>query len=443
MNKYPVLDIAVDSIGKKQYFSTQTKLAQNNFPFSVPPAHIELTYAIAQIKEAAAYAHMKDGIIEKIIARAIMQAAREVYLGTFDDQFFLPGIQGGAGTSMHMNVNEVIAKRAEEILDNKGKLINIHPNDHVNKAQSTNDVGPSALKIACIKLINEFLDTLNYAEFIFMQKATEFEHIKKLGRTHLQDGVPTTLGEEFSSYAVTIGRGVKRIKLSLPFFYELNLGGTAIGNGLNASENYKKHVYKKLRSITKTLFVPADNQMSQTSSQTDFVALSQVVTAVMIDFSKIANDLRLLSSGPNGGFSEIKLPELQPGSSIMPGKVNPIMPESLNQAYFVVSGNNLAIEHAAHAAQLELGVMFPTIADRLISSLKLSHEVVHAFLEKCVVGITARADKCLEHLNNSSAEAVLLTPQMGYDEVSKLVKEADKEGRAFNQLFIQRDQTSE
>ncbi len=426
----------ITSISKKKYYSRQTQLAIDNFPFSTTLAHKELIYAIAQIKEAAAFAHLKTGSMEKVVSNAIIKASREIQLGIFDDQFFLPGIQGGAGTSIHMNVNEVIASRAQELLGKKDAYINIHPNDHVNKSQSTNDVGPSALKIVSLELIKNFLDTLYFAEIVFKEKAKEFENVRKLGRTHLQDGVPTTLGDEFASYSSTISRGIQRLNLITPFFYELNLGGTAIGNSLNATDEYKHHVYKALRRITKLPLIAAENQMSQTSSQTDFVMLSQTICAIMIDFSKIANDFRLLSSGPNGGFSEIQLRELQPGSSIMPGKVNPVMPESVNQAYFVISGNNLAIEHAAHASQLELGVMFPVIADRLVSSLKLSNEAIRAFLEKCVVSVTAREDKCLMHLQNSTAQAVLLTPEMGYDKVSKMVKNANIEGASLNHLFL-------
>lgn len=418
---------------KKKYYSTQTTLAIKNFPFSLPPAQMELIYATAIIKEAAASAFLQSGEIDRTVAKAIIRAARDVQNGAFDDQFFLPGLQGGAGTSIHMNVNEVIATRATELLSGKHF---IHPNDHVNKAQSTNDVGPSALKIACIELVMVLQDTLVHAEEIFLQKAEEFKHIKKLGRTHLQDAVPTTLGAEFRSYAAIIKRGRERLSASIGFLYELNLAGTAIGDGVNATDAYKTHVYKALRKITKLPLVPAENQMAQTSSQSDFVWLSQTITAIMVDFSKIANDFRLLSSGPNGGLGELKLKELQSGSSIMPGKVNPILPESVNQAYFLISGNNLSIEHAAHAAQLELGVMFPVIADRLIASLKLSQEVIQAFVDNCVASVVADEKKCLEHLKKSTAEAVLLTPQMGYDEVSRMVKEINKEGKTFDHVFL-------
>jgi aspartate ammonia-lyase len=420
--------------GLKQYYSYQTKLAQKNFPFSTTTVHKELIDAMAIIKEATAYAHMTTGGHNKDIAHAIITAAKEILEGEFDDQFTLPGLQGGAGTSIHMNVNEVIATRATELLEQKG--ITVHPNDHVNKSQSTNDVGPSALKIATIKLVTNLMKTLDEAANIFSAKSDEFRQVTKLGRTHIQDAVPTTLGEEFESYTAVIKRCKDRLGRVLPYLYELNIGGTAIGNSVNASESYRKEVYKALRRITKYKLKPATNLMSQTSSQTDFVFISQALTSVMADFSKIANDLRLLASGPQGGLGEIAIKELQPGSSIMPGKVNPILPESINQAYFAISGNNLTIEMAAQAAQLELGVMIPVIADRLISSLKLSHEVISAFANNCVYYISANEKKCKELLENSSAYATMLTPELGYEQVSKMVKTSRQEGKKFQEFSI-------
>jgi aspartate ammonia-lyase len=394
---------------------------------------------MSKIKQAAAFAHLKSGEMDESVAKAIITASREVQSGLFDNQFFLPGLQGGAGTSLHMNVNEVIASRASEILMKKGIIKQVHPNDHVNKSQSTNDVGPSALKIASLELVASLLKTLSFAGDVFEQKAEEFKHINKLGRTHLQDAVPTTLGAEFLSYAATIRRGQDRLLKVVPFFYELNLSGTAVGNAINASILYREQVYKALRRITKMPVKQAPNMMSQTSSQTDFVMLSQTLVAIMLDFSKIANDLRLLASGPNGGFGEIKLKELQSGSSIMPGKVNPILPESVNQAYFAISGNNVTIEHAAQAAQLELGVMFPVIADRLIASLKLSQEVIQAFVANCVMHITANEEKCKEHLEKSTAYATMLTPKLGYEEVSKMVKASKHNGKTLQETLLQKD----
>ncbi len=419
---------------RRTYYSYQTKLAHENFPFTSTPAHKDILIAMADIKEAAAFAHMNTGEMDEDIAFAIIKAAREVRKGNFDDQFTLPGLQGGAGTSIHMNLNEVIAARATEILMNKGINKTVHPNDHVNKSQSTNDVGPSALKIASARLAKTLLQTLNETTSVFEEKQNQFRHIAKLGRTHLQDAVPTTLGEEFGSYTATIQRGRTRIESVLPYLYELNIGGTAIGNCVNASFAYRQEVYKALKRITKLPVKPAPNLMSQTSSQTDFVFLSQALTSVMADLSKIANDFRLMTSGPNGGLGEIRIKELQPGSSIMPGKANPILPESINQAYFFISGNNLTIEMAAQAAQLELGVMIPVIADRLIASMQLADEVIEVFTKKCVKIIEANEERCKELLENSTAYATMLTPKLGYEQVSKMVKASRENTTALSDI---------
>lgn len=418
----------------KQYYGKQTALAVKNFPFATPQVHLEFIHAIAQIKEATALANASAGNIDARFAKAIARAAREVQHAKFDDQFVLPGIQGGAGTSIHMNVNEVIATRANELLGLSNGA-SIHSNDHVNRGQSTNDVNPSAIKIAAIPLTKALIKTLDEAQRAFELKAKEFHGLKKLGRTHLQDAVPTTYGAVFSSYAAVIGRGKMRIEQVLPYLYELNLGGTAVGNSVNASPAYRQAAYKHLKKITRLPLKPAGNLMSQTSSQTDFLALSQALVATMTDFSKLASDIRLLASGPNGGLGELVLPELQPGSSIMPGKVNPILAEAMNQAYYTISGNNLTIEHAVHGAQLELGVMLPVIADRLIGSLKLAHDVITVFSRGYIAQIQVNERRTREHLERSTAYATMLTPTYGYEYISKLVKEANKAGKSMQAVL--------
>jgi len=404
---------------KKECYGTETAKALKNFPFSGPKVSIEWIHAIVQVKHVATVANSKSGRIDADVAGAIVSACSEIMAGKHNEQFCLPALQGGAGTSINANINEVIASRASEILKNK---ITVRPNDEVNASQSTNDVLPSALKIVCIRLVIKLLATLDVMAKEFEKKSKEFKNIHKLGRTHLQDAVPTTLGAEFASYAVIIRRHNKKIGGVLPYLYELNLGGTAIGNSINASPRYIREVYHELQKITKLPLKPAENLMSQTSSQADFVMLSQAVAALMIDMSKIASDLRLLASGPNGGLNEIIMPELQNGSSIMPGKVNPILPEAVNQLYFLVSGNNLRIELAAQAAQLELGVMGPSIADALINSLKLSHEVLLKFAQDCVGKIKANEKACKNNLESSTAFATLLTPEQGYDKVAEEIK---------------------
>lgn len=428
---------------KTKYYGKEVEKALVNFPFSYPQVHTELIFAVTEIKEAAALAHEKNGELEASVAHAIVEACREIRKGTFEDQFPVTALQGGAGTSTNMNVNEVVAKRAEEILLTTHTPSHIHPNDHVNKSQSTNDVNPSALKIASIRLILDLFVVLDVLAEEFEQKSQEFSHIQKLGRTHLQDAVPMTLGEEFQSWVHIIQRGKKRLDGVLPFFYELNLGGTAIGNSMNASKEYQKRVYEELWHITKLPFVPAENLASQTGSQSDFLMLSQTLVAITLDISKIASDLRLLSSGPNGGFGEIRIQELQSGSSIMPGKVNPVLPEVVNQLYFMVSGNNVSIEQAAHAAQLELGAMFPLLADRLLSSLKVTSEVLQQFGINCIHTIRANEKKCKENLERSTAYATLLTPLLGYDVVNKMVKEANDSGKTIREVILKQQLLTE
>jgi len=426
---------------KKQttYYTQQTNLALTNFPFSIQTTHKELIYAIVIIKKAAAQANYQSGNISQEIANAIEKVCDEILVGKFDDQFVTPALQGGAGTSINMNVNEVIASRATQLVQEHGKSIIIHPNDHVNCSQSTNDVNPSALKIASIRLFIQLIETIQNAELTFAEKALEFSGVVKLGRTHLQDAVPTTLGDEFSAYAAIMQRHKKHLQELLPYLCDLNLGGTAIGNSLNASPEYIATVYEELRNITKLPLKEAENLMSQTSSQTDFLMLSQALVLATLDLSKIASDIRLMASGPNGGFYEITLQNLQAGSSIMPGKVNPILPESVNQLYFLISGNNLTIEHAAHAAQLELGVMFPILADRLITSLKLTSEVINNFMQKCVLHIKANREQCLEHLERSTAYATVLTPLLGYDKVSQIVKEAIAQKKTIREIVLEKN----
>lgn len=406
-------------------YGKQTEKAIKNFPFSGPPVHRELIYAITRIKKAAAVANAQAGTLSSVQSEAIVRACDGILAGDHDDQFFLPALQGGAGTSMNMLVNEVVAT-----------IAGVHPNDHVNMSQSTNDVNPSALKIVAIELAQKLILSTKACIGTFHTKAGEFKAVYKLGRTHLQDAVPVTLGSEFAAYAATLSRDLKRLEARLPYLHELNLGGTAVGNRINASESYIRHVYKELSRITGLELAPADDLMSQTSSQTDFVSLSQAILSLTLDSSKIANDLRLMSSGPVGGFGEIMLEELQAGSSIMPGKVNPILPEAVNQLYYTVSGNNLTIEHAAHASFLELANMFPILADRLISSLKLSQEVLEQFTNRCVLQIRANEARCRELLEKSTAYATLLSPVLGYDAVSKIVKESVTTGKSIRELVI-------
>jgi aspartate ammonia-lyase len=428
--------MSVNNNNMKKYYGLQTEMAIKNFPFQTTRVQLEFIYAIADIKRAAAIAHEKAHELDEKIADAIVVACSEITDGKLDDQFPLPYFQGGAGTSINMNVNEVIAQRASEILQDKN--VKVHPNDHVNMGQSTNDVNPSALKIASLRLGKVFLDMSRKLISSLRKKAMEYKSVPKLGRTHLQDAVPITFGDEFQSWADALSGDAIRIETVLKSFEEQNLGGTAVGNKINASKDYITHVYQELSNITGLNLRPGENLMSLTSSQTDFCALSQAITLFCLDASKIANDLRFLSSGPNGGISEIKLQELQPGSSIMPGKVNPVLPESVNQLYFMVSGNNLTIEHCAHGSQLELGVMVPILAESLLSSLKVSTEVLGNFTRQCIDTLSIDVEKTRSNLEKSTAYATLLTPTLGYDTVSSIVKESIKRGKSIRTLVYEK-----
>jgi len=422
----------------KQYFGAQTEKAITNFPFDFRKTPKEFICAVAEIKKAVALGHLAAGELDRERAQAIAEACDEIVERKLDEQFVLPAFQGGAGTSNHMNVNEVVANRAMELLAAKGKDVKIHPNDHVNMSHSTNDTMPSALKIAAIRLTDNVLAACDVLATAFEKKAKEFSKMQKLGRTHLQDAVPITLGDEFAVYAAYVRRGTKRILAAREDLLELNLGGSAVGNAINASPKYRKHLYVQLQKVTKLNVRPAKNMMAQTSSDTDFVAISQALTALCVDLSKIAGDFRILSSGPKGGLGELTLPELQPGSSIMPGKVNPIMPEALSQLYYLVSGNNLTIEHAAHGSQLELGVMLPVLTDRLVESLKLADEMMRQFAEKCVAIVIPNEERMKEHLEKSTAYATLLNPIIGYDAAAVCVKECLKCGKTFREVVLEK-----
>jgi aspartate ammonia-lyase len=423
---------------QKKYYGEQTEKAIKNFPFSFRKTPAEFMLAIVEIKKVAAIAHFKAGELDRKIKEAIVKACDEILAGKHREQFVLPAFQGGAGTSNHMNVNEVIAARATEILEKDGRQTAVHPNDHVNMSHSTNDVMPSALRIEAFRLAGKLLATMDVLAESLEKKAREYKHVVKLGRTHLQDAVPVTLGSEFAAYAEYVRRGSLRIKLASENLLELNLGGTAVGNCINASPKYIKQLYAELPKILKIKVKPARNLMAQTSSDSDFVWLSQSLVAFCVDLSKISNDIRWLSAGPKGGLGEIIVPELQAGSSIMPGKVNPVLMEAVSQLYFLVSGNNLTIQQAAEGAQLELGVMLPVVTDRLIESLKLMDELLLQFSKKCIDGIKVDRARCKELLEKSTAYATLLSPKLGYDATSAMVKEAVKNGQTIRALVLEK-----
>jgi len=412
----------------KIYYGEETKKAFKNFPFSIHPIKREFVLSIIKIKRAAALANYKAGNFNSEIKNSIVKTCDELLSGKMSEQFILSSFHGGAGTVINMSVNEVIANRATEILKNK---IIVHPNDHVNCSQSTNDVNPSALRMITFNLLED-LDFILYSLIkSFNLKAKEFKNVKKLARTHLQDAIPTTLGKEFLSYSDNLIQHKNNLKEAQKRCLSLNLGGTAIGDSTNASKKYIKEIYLELNG-----FHQAKNLMAKTSGQTDFLIISQSVTALCVELSKIANDFKFMSSGPQGGIGEIILPELQKGSSIMPGKVNPIIPEILNQLYYLVSGNNLTIEKAVESSQLELGVMLPVIVDKLIESVVLTKESISQFDKLCVSKVKVDKYKCLEHLEKSTAYATLLVPQLGYDVVSSLVKKSISSKKTLREIVI-------
>jgi aspartate ammonia-lyase len=337
-----------------------------------------------------------------------------------------------------MNANEVIANRGLELLGHdKGAYTHLHPNDDVNASQSTNDVNPSGLKLASIKLSEKLLLNLDHLITVLDEKSKEYSKVRKLGRTHIQDAVPTTLGAEFGSYRDILKRDKKRIEDALGYFYELNMGGTAIGNSINAPKTYIDSFYPEIRKITGIKGLkPLKNMMTGTSSDGDFCNLSASLTILCNSLSKIAIDLRFMASGPLGGIGEISFKELQHGSSIMPGKVNPVMAEMINQTYYMVLGKNLTIHQASEGAHLELGVMLPIIADSLLVSLKVASTALRVFADKGIKNIVVNEKRCLEHLEKSTAYSTLLTPVLGYDVVSKAVKEVVRTGKTLREIIV-------
>jgi len=424
------------------YYGIQSLRAIHNFPMTGRYVNKELVRNILLIKKAACKANRQTGLLSAKKAKVIIKAVNKLLVSIeeeFEAFFPLDSIQGGAYTSLNMNVNEVIANLALEILgERKGDYSLIHPNDDVNLSQSTNDVVPTAMQLTTITLIKQTVKSVNKLDKLLTGKADEFNKIVKLGRTHLQDAVPISLGAEFRAYAEAMKKSGKGLESLIKPLLTIGLGGTAIGTCQNASKKYIGIVRKELAKITKLKLVTALNLVAATQDQTIFSRVSSSLKILAINLSKMANDLRLLSSGPKGGIGEIVLPALQPGSSIMPGKVNPVMPELVKQIYFLVMGNDLSISLACESAQLELNVMMPTMADRLIDSFGLINNVMEVFGEKCIKGIRVNKKTCKENLERSTAYATVLAKKIGYDEMSKVVKEAEKTNKTLRDIILKR-----
>lgn len=433
-----------DVLGKKKvpkgvFYGIHTQRAKENFKISGNTLPLDLFYAIAEIKIAAAFANKELKLLESKKCNAIVKAAREVFKGKYDKDFVIDSFQAGSGTPTHMNVNEVIANRANLILGGrKGNYNLVHPNDHVNMGQSTNNVFPSAIKIVSIRKLENLIIVLGDLQKSLFRLGKNFKSIKKSGRTHLQGAVPITLGEEFKAYAVSIKKNIPWIKNSIEELKVLNVGKNAIGTGVNTPKNFTRLILKYLRKSNKINWKVSKYPIYSTQNVTVFLETSQVLKLLAINLIKISNDLILLTSGPRTGLSEIELPAVEPGSSIMPGKINPSMAEMLNMVCFQVIGNNEAISLASQAGQLELNVMTPLIAKNLFESIEILTNGVNAFTKKCVKGIVAKEKVCEYYYEHSAGLATLLNPYIGYDKAAKVMKDSLRTGKSIREIVLER-----
>lgn len=432
-----------DSIGSKDipagvYYGVQSLRAAENFHITGLSMHPEIINSLAYIKKAAAITNCEVGILDKRIAKAIVQACDEILQGKFYEEFIVDPIQGGAGTSLNMNANEVIANRAIEILGGeKGDYRIVNPNDHVNCSQSTNDVIPTAGKMTSLRLLKKLKKELNRLYEALCKKADEFDHVIKMGRTQMQDAVPIRLGQEFKAYSAAIMRDINRMDKAMDEMRVLNMGGTAVGTGLNADEAYLKRIVPNLVEISGMEFVQAFDLIDATQNLDAFVAVSGAIKACAVTLSKIANDLRLMSSGPRAGFHEINLPAKQNGSSIMPGKVNPVIPEVVNQVAFNIIGNDVTITMAAEAGQLELNAFEPIVFYCMFQSIDTLAYAVQTFVDNCVSGITANETRCRYLVENSVGIITAICPHVGYQKAADIAKQAIKTGESVRDLILQ------
>jgi aspartate ammonia-lyase len=412
------------------YWGVHTARAVENFPISgLTIAHYpDLIIALASIKQAAARANRDLGALSPERADAIVQACKEIMGGALHDQFVVDVIQGGAGTSTNMNANEVIANRALELMGHaRGDYAHLHPNEHVNLCQSTNDVYPTAVKLAVIAAISRLREAMEALAESFERKAKEFDSIVKIGRTQLQDAVPMTLGQEFRAFAVMLGEDTERLREAALLLHEINLGATAIGTGINAVPGYASAVRDHLAAITELSLVTASNLVEATQDAGAFVQMSGVLKRVAVKLSKTCNDLRLLSSGPRGGFGEIELPPVQAGSSIMPGKVNPVIPEVVNQVAFAIIGQDVTVSFAAEAGQLQLNAFEPIIALSLLRGLTQMRNAIAVLDTRCVQGIVANEKRLAQIVEDSLALVTALNPVIGYEKATEVALVAQRD----------------
>ena len=438
-----VYRIEKDSIGEKEvpadaYYGVQTLRAAENFRITGHKLHPEMINSLAYIKKAAAIANCEIGLLNRNVADAIVGACDEILKGKFRRDFIVDQIQGGAGTSLNMNANEVIANRAIELMGGqKGDYSIVHPNDHVNLGQSTNDVIPTGGKMTTIRLLKNLKTQLLRLHVALSEKAGEFNHVIKMGRTQMQDAVPIRLGQEFKAYANAVHRNIIRIERATDEMRLLNMGGTAIGTGINADKAYLQRIVPVLNEVSGMDFVQAEDLIDATQHLDPFVAVSGAVKTCAVALSKIANDLRLMSSGPRAGFGEINLPAKQNGSSIMPGKVNPVIPEVVTQVAFNVIGTDMTITLAAEAGQLELNAFEPIIFYNLFQSIDTLGFAVETFVDNCIIGITANEDRCRELVENSVGIVTTLAPVIGYQRAADLAKKALREKRSVREIILE------
>jgi len=425
-----------DSLGtievpENAYFGASTQRAVNNFSISGLKFPVSFIYSIALIKKCAAVVNHELGLIDHEISKAIATSAQEVMQGKFDDQFLVDVFQTGSGTSTNMNLNEVIASRANEIITGeKGGKFPVHPNDHVNLGQSSNDVIPSAIHISAVSLIkNRLAPALIHLETSLSDKADEFKNVQKIGRTHLQDAVPVFLGQTFSGYARQAALAIKRIEAAQNNLAELALGGTAVGNGLNTHPDFSKKVIAMISEYSKFNFREAENHFEAQGAQDAAVETSGALKTIAVGLVKICNDIRWLASGPRCGLGEISIPSLQPGSSIMPGKVNPVIPEAVIQVCAQVMGNDTTITIGGQGGNFELNAMLPVIAYNLFQSIDILSAGTTLLVEKCINGIRANRERCAANIEKSLAMATYLVPHIGYDKAAAIANKAHETGK--------------
>lgn len=433
-----------DTLGEMEvpaesYYGAQTARAVINFPISGLRPHPSFTRAVVVIKKCAAIANMSTGRLDAKTGNAIVSAADEALAGKFNDHFVVDPFQAGAGTSHNMNVNEVLANRALELLGHqRGDFSLLHPNDHVNMAQSTNDVIPTSIRLAALEMLDPLLESLDVLESALTAKAIEFDNILKSGRTHLQDAVPIRLGQEFGAYAVAIRKNREGLESCIPALLELGIGGTAVGTGLNAEQAYIKSIVENLAIATGFPVTASENLFEAMQNMDPFLALSSALRRTAVNLGRIANDLRLLSSGPRTGLDEIRLPPVQPGSSIMPGKINPSMAEMTNMVCFQVMGCDQAIMLASQSGQMELNVMMPLIAYNLTFSLEILKNCVVKFSDSCVSGIVVNEERCRKYLEDSLGLVTVLAPSIGYNAAAEVAKESVATGCSIREIVLKR-----